>query len=175
MAVPPPGPGEPPDERTYLPAQPCSAKTRALLLLLLLLSRAMATAAGAATKNVLGRLLAPCCTTPGKVTGYFRDGMCSTGPTDTGRHVVCAVVTEEFLAYTRAQGNDLQTPRPPSFAGLNPGDSWCLCAARWLEAFKAGKAPPVDLEATNEAALRIVPLEALLKHAVKREEGVAPQ
>lgn len=98
--------------------------------------------------------------------GFFRDGYCSTGPTDTGRHVVCARVTPEFLAFTRSRGNDLQTPDPPSFPGLRPGDKWCLCALRWLEAYEAGVAPPVDLGATNEAVLRFVPLEALQKHAL---------
>jgi uncharacterized protein (DUF2237 family) len=123
-----------------------------------------------AAKNVLGRTLLPCCTTPGKVTGYFRDGICSTGPTDYGKHVVCAIVTTEFLDFSRQRGNDLQTPHPPSFPGLTQGDKWCLCASRWLEAYQAGKAPPVVLEATNEAALRIIPLEALQKHAVQEEE-----
>lgn len=131
--------------------------------------------AAAVVKNVLGKTLVPCCTTPGKVTGFYRDGLCSTGPTDTGRHVVCAIVTDEFLAYTKSLGNDLQTPHPPSFPGLVNGSRWCLCASRWLEAYHAGKAPPVDLEATNEAALRIVPLDALLKHAARTDAEVTPQ
>ena len=100
------------------------------------------------------------------MTGYFRDGLCSTGPTDVGRHVVCAIMTQEFLNFTKSQGNDLQTAHPPSFPGLQPGDKWCLCAVRWLDAYAAGKAPPVVLEATNQAALKIIPFEALTKHAV---------
>lgn len=114
-------------------------------------------------RNVLGGPLAPCSHTPR--TGFYRDGSCRTGPEDGGLHTVCAQVTAEFLAFTRAQGNDLSTPTP-WFPGLAPGDRWCLCAARWQEALEAGVAPPVVLAATHEAALRVVRLEDLLAHAL---------
>ena len=115
--------------------------------------------------NVLGSPLQPCCTDP--LTGFYRDGVCRTGPLDTGRHVVCAVMTEEFLTFTKGQGNDLSTPVPAyDFPGLKPGDGWCLCALRWKEAYDAGLAPPVRLEATHEAALRYVTLEALRENQV---------
>jgi len=118
-----------------------------------------ATTSGDAS-NVLGTELATCSTNP--TTGFFRDGCCNTGPRDRGNHTVCAVMTEEFLAFTKRQGNDLSTPRPEfDFPGLEPGDSWCLCAARWQEAYEAGVAPPVHLEATNEKALRRVDLADL--------------
>lgn len=118
----------------------------------------------ASAKNVLGGPLAACSFDP--LTGFFRDGCCSTGPQDAGSHTVCARVTAEFLAYSGSRGNDLSTPRPEyRFRGLKPGDRWCLCASRWMEAWQAGVAPPVVLEATHEAALRIVPLEALRAHA----------
>lgn len=101
------------------------------------------------------------------MTGFYRDGCCTTGPDDYGRHVVCAEVTAEFLAYTRAQGNDLSTPRPEyGFVGLSPGDRWCLCASRWREALRAGVAPRVVLASTHEAALEHVDLEDLLRHAI---------
>jgi uncharacterized protein (DUF2237 family) len=110
--------------------------------------------------NVLGTPLQSCCTDP--VTGFYRDGHCRTGPTDSGRHVVCAVMTEDFLTFTKARGNDLSTPVPQyQFPGLRPGDGWCLCALRWKEAYDAGLAPPVRLEATHEAALNFVTLEML--------------
>ncbi|MCS6810667.1 MAG: DUF2237 domain-containing protein, partial [Tepidimonas sp.] len=100
------------------------------------------------------------------LTGYFRDGCCHTGPHDLGRHVVCAKVTEAFLAFSLQRGNDLITPRPEwRFAGLKPGDRWCLCALRWKEALQAGVAPPVILEATHEAALQVVSLADLQAHA----------
>ena len=115
-------------------------------------------------RNVLGGPLAACSREP--VTGFYRDGCCATGPDDFGRHVVCAVVTEEFLAYSLSLGNDLITPRPEfSFPGLKPGDRWCLCVSRWREALEAGVAPPVILEATHEAALREVELPDLEAHA----------
>ena len=115
-------------------------------------------------RNVLGGPLAECSRDP--VTGFYRDGCCATGPDDFGRHVVCAVVTEEFLAYSRSLGNDLMTPRPEfSFPGLKAGDRWCLCVSRWREALGAGVAPPVILEATHEAALREVDLADLEAHA----------
>jgi hypothetical protein len=114
--------------------------------------------------NVLGGPLAACSYDP--LTGFFRDGCCGTGPHDSGSHTVCARVTAEFLAYSRSRGNDLVTPRPEyRFRGLKPGDRWCVCANRWLEAWQAGVAPPVVLEATHEAALRVVPLEALRANA----------
>ncbi|MEM7065295.1 MAG: DUF2237 domain-containing protein [Cyanobacteria bacterium P01_B01_bin.77] len=115
-------------------------------------------------KNVLGENLQVCCTSP--MTGFYRDGTCNTGPNDLGSHVVCAQVTEEFLGYTKAQGNDLSTPRPMyQFPGLKPGDCWCLCAARWKEAYDDGVAPKVVLEATHEAALGTVPLDILQQYA----------
>lgn len=116
-------------------------------------------------RSVLGGPLEPCSFRP--LTGFFRDGCCSTGPEDRGSHTVCAQMTEAFLAFSQKQGNDLSTPRPEyQFPGLRPGDRWCVCASRWLDAYRAGLAPPVILAATNEAALRIVPREALLAHAI---------
>jgi uncharacterized protein (DUF2237 family) len=116
-------------------------------------------------KNVFGREVALCGSDP--KTGFFRDGCCNTGPQDRGSHTVCARVTKEFLEFSKARGNDLSTPVPAyGFPGLKPGDRWCLCAARWKEAFDAGVAPPVMLSATHEAALRVVPFEALAKHAL---------
>jgi uncharacterized protein (DUF2237 family) len=114
---------------------------------------------------VLGGPLQPCGTDP--VTGFFRDGHCSTDDEDRGSHTVCAVVSTEFLALQRELGNDLVTPRPEyGFPGLRPGDRWCVVAARWLQAYRAGAAAGVVLAATNERALDIVPLEALRQHAV---------
>jgi hypothetical protein len=116
-------------------------------------------------RNVLGGVLASCSEKP--LTGFFRDGCCNTGPQDRGLHTVCAVLTKEFLAFSMSRGNDLSTPRPEfDFPGLKPGDRWCLCAARWKEAYDAGMAPRVVLAATHEATLRIVDLEALKQHAV---------
>jgi uncharacterized protein (DUF2237 family) len=110
--------------------------------------------------NVVGGELLPCSTDP--VTGFYREGCCSTGPEDVGSHTVCAVMTAEFLEFSRAAGNDLSTPRPEwGFAGLQPGDRWCLCAERWLEAHRAGQAPAVVLGATHARALDVVPIEAL--------------
>jgi hypothetical protein len=101
------------------------------------------------------------------MTGWHRDGCCSTGPEDLGSHTVCAVVTVDFLRHQQLVGNDLLTPRPEyQFAGLSPGDRWCVVAARWLQAYEAGVAPPVVLGATHERASDIVPLEALREHAV---------
>ena len=101
------------------------------------------------------------------MTGFFRNGCCHTGPEDLGRHVVCAKLTREFLTFSLQRGNDLQTPMPQfGFPGLKPGDRWCLCAARWKEAADAGAAPPVILAATHEAALEVVALEDLKKHAL---------
>ena len=116
-------------------------------------------------RNILGGPLEPCGTDP--MTGFLRDGCCSSRPEDPGSHTVCAVVTKEFLDHQREVGNDLSTPRPEwSFPGLRPGDRWCVVAARWLQAYRAGKAAPVVLASTNARALEIVPLEALRQHAV---------
>ena len=117
------------------------------------------------TKNVLGGELRTCCVDP--VTGFFRNGKCDTSPQDYGVHVVCAQVSEEFLEFSRAQGNNLITPMPAyNFPGLKPGDRWCLCVARWQEALAAGFAPPVVLESTHEKTLEHVPLSVLQEHAV---------
>lgn len=114
--------------------------------------------------NVLGGELRACSYDP--LTGYFRDGSCIDAEDDGGTHVVCTRVTPEFLAFSLERGNDLVTPRPEMrFRGLKPGDRWCLCALRWLEALEAGAAPPVVLEATHERALDLVPLEVLQRHA----------
>ncbi|MFM8864779.1 MAG: DUF2237 family protein [Limnohabitans sp.] len=113
-----------------------------------------------AALNVLGEPLAPCSHDP--MTGYFRDGCCRTRLDDTGSHVVCARMTPAFLAFTRARGNDLGTPRPEwDFPGLQPGDRWCLCALRWKEAFEAGLAPPVLLASTHIRALEVLSLAQL--------------
>jgi uncharacterized protein (DUF2237 family) len=115
--------------------------------------------------NVLDGPLQPCSTDP--TTGFYRDGCCHTGPQDRGLHTVCAEMTADFLRFTKAQGNDLSTPRPQlNFPGLEPGDAWCLCAARWQEALDADVAPPVHLKATHKRALTVVDLEALKAHAV---------
>jgi uncharacterized protein (DUF2237 family) len=115
--------------------------------------------------NVVGGRLRLCSSDP--VTGFYRDGRCTTGPEDVGSHTVCSVMTEDFLAFSKLAGNDLSTPQPQyGFAGLKPGDRWCVVAARWLEAHRAGHAPPVVLGATHERALEIVPIEALTAHAV---------
>ncbi|MFK8186294.1 MAG: DUF2237 family protein [Phormidesmis sp.] len=120
--------------------------------------------AKAPLKNVLGTALKSCCTSP--MTGFYRDGVCQTGPLDRGVHVVCAELTEAFLSYTKAQGNDLSTPRPEyRFPGLKPGDKWCLCASRWKEAMDDGMAPPVVLDSTHEAALNHVSLDELKRYA----------
>jgi uncharacterized protein (DUF2237 family) len=113
-------------------------------------------------KNVLGGELEPCSFDP--LTGFYRDGCCNTGADDGGAHVVCARVTSDFLEYSKEIGNDLSTPRP-GFGGLQPGDRWCLCAARWQEAFEAGMAPEVILEATHARALEWVNLDDLRRHA----------
>jgi uncharacterized protein (DUF2237 family) len=116
-------------------------------------------------QNVLGADLEPCGTDP--MTGFFRDGCCSTGPEDLGSHTICAVVTAEFLQHQRSIGNDLSTPMPQyRFPGLVPGDRWCVTAANWARAFNDGAASPVVLASTHQAVLQIVPLEALRYHAV---------
>lgn len=117
--------------------------------------------------NVLGTELEPCSRDP--ETGYLRDGHCQAVPRDPGRHEVCAVLTEEFLTFSKAQGNDLTTPRPElNFPGLAAGDRWCLCVPRWLEAHEAGVAPPVDLEATNEDVLSDIDAETLKEYDADR-------
>lgn len=114
--------------------------------------------------NVVGGELLPCSTDP--LTGFYREGCCSTGPEDLGSHTVCVVLTEEFLEFSQAAGNDLSTPRPEwGFDGLQPGDRWCLCASRWLEAYEADRAPEVVLGATHARALEVIPIEALTARA----------
>lgn len=116
-------------------------------------------------RNVLGGELRMCCDRPR--TGFYRDGYCRTGPGDLGLHLVCARMTDEFLAFSRSRGNDLSTPQPDmAFEGLKPGDCWCLCVQRWKEALEAGLAPPVILEATHISSLEFVDLEDLQAHAV---------
>ena len=117
-------------------------------------------------KNVLGGRLLPCSVSPR--TGFYRDGCCNTGPEDVGMHVVCVQMTEPFLDFSREHGNDLSTPVPEhDFPGLAPGDRWCVCVARWREAFDAGVAPPVVLTATHEETVAVVTLDALKRHAVQ--------
>ena len=124
-------------------------------------------------RNVLGGELEACGTDP--VTGFYRDGCCSTGPQDLGRHTICAVVTAEFLEHQRAIGNDLSTPMPAHrFPGLAPGDRWCVTARNWLLAHEDGAAAYVVLASTNEATLDVVPLEALQEHAVDVPEDAGP-
>ena len=114
--------------------------------------------------NVVGGSLLPCSTDP--LTGFYRDGCCATGPEDFGSHTVCAVMTPEFLEFSATAGNDLSTPRPEwGFPGLSPGDRWCVCAARWLEAYHAGSAPKVLLGSTHARALEVIPIEALTAYA----------
>jgi hypothetical protein len=114
--------------------------------------------------NVVGGSLLSCSDAP--LTGFYRDGCCGTGPEDVGSHTVCAVMTAEFLEFSRLAGNDLSTPRPEwGFPGLSPGDRWCVCAARYAEAHDAGCAPPVVLGATHERAVDVVPIEILMAHA----------
>ena len=120
-----------------------------------------------ASVNVLGDVLEPCSTDP--LTGFFRNGCCDTAPEDQGSHTVCVVMTAEFLEFSKAAGNDLSTPRPEyGFAGLKPGDQWCLCAARFQQAYEAGHAPRVRLRSTHRRALEIVDLDVLREFAVER-------
>lgn len=117
-------------------------------------------------KNILGHELQSCCTDP--MTGFLRDGYCNTSHLDQGTHVVCAMVTEEFLAFTQSRGNDLTTPRSEfQFPGLQAGDVWCLCALRWKEAYEAGVAPPIKPESTHEKALAFIQKAALEKHYIQ--------
>ena len=116
-------------------------------------------------KNVLGEMLEICCISP--LTGFHRDGSCHAHPQDIGQHVVCAEVTQEYLEFSKSNGNDLMMPAPDhGFPGLKPGDRWCLCALRWKEAFDAGVAPPVILSATHESALEFASIEDLKRHAL---------
>ena len=118
-------------------------------------------------KNVLGTPLKVCCTNP--MTGFYRNGRCDTGGGDDGVHVVCARLTAEFLEFSAERGNDLSTPIPEfGFPGLEPGDRWCLCAARWKEALEAGVAPPVMLASTHISALEFIELDELLQHAIDK-------
>ena len=118
--------------------------------------------------NVLGGPLRPCSHNP--KTGFFRNGCCDTGPMDTGSHTVCAVMTAEFLAFSKYVGNDLSTPRPEfDFAGLKPGDQWCLCASRFLQAHDEGVAPLVQLASTHHKALDIVPMDVLTRYAMETD------
>ena len=117
-------------------------------------------------KNVLGGELESCCTDP--MTGFYRDGLCRTGADDHGLHTVCTLMTEDFLEFSKAAGNDLSTPRPEyEFPGLKPGDKWCVCVTRWQDVLRAGRAAPVVLESTHMSALEFVELEELQANAVK--------
>ncbi len=130
-------------------------------------------------RNVLGGELQCCCSDVGGSgigTGFYRDGFCSTGVDDQGRHTVCLQATAEFLEFSASVGNDLSTPMPQwSFPGVRPGDQWCLCAERWVQAFRAGKAPKLWLKATHEKTLQHVPLEILLEYGCDKEEATAEQ
>ena len=120
---------------------------------------------GGIQRNVLGGPLGRCSDKP--LTGFFRDGCCNTSEEDLGSHTICVVLTAQFLQFSKVRGNDLSTPRPEfDFPGLNPGDRWCLCAARWREAFQGGMAPQVVLNACNEMALEIVSLDDLKRFAI---------
>ena len=133
-----------------------------LLSFLFMFEVAMAQNMSIPAKNVLGTSLKKCCNSP--KTGFYRDGFCHTGPEDHGTHVFCATLTNEFLEFTKTKGNDLITPKPEwNFPGLKPGDKWCLCALRWLEAKKAGVAPKLDLEASHEKMLQYAPMSELKK------------
>jgi len=130
---------------------------------------------GASSVNVLGTTLLPCCTDVGECgigAGFYRNGYCSTGEQDTGRHTVCTQVTTEFLAYSAEVGNDLSTPMPEHmFPGLKDGNIWCLCAQRWAQAYNAGKAPNLFLQATHEKTLTYIPFEILRNYAIDAEQA----
>jgi uncharacterized protein len=132
-------------------------------------------ATGPSSTNVLGTTLQPCCTNVGGTgigTGFYRNGYCSTGEQDLGRHTVCVQVTSEFLQYSASVGNDLSTPMPAfMFPGLDDGDIWCLCAQRWAQAYNAGKAPKLFLQGTHEKTLDHVPFDVLREYALDREEA----
>ena len=115
--------------------------------------------------NVLGESMASCCYAP--ITGYFRNGFCHTATTDLGQHTMCAQMTAEFLNFSQKVGNDLITPLPEvDFPGLEPGDFWCICVTRWVEAYQAGIAPPIKIQACHQAVLSYVPLDVLMEYAV---------
>ena len=119
-------------------------------------------------RNVVGGSLLACSEAESAqpVTGFYRDGCCATGPDDLGSHTVCSIMTADFLEFSQHAGNDLSTPRPEwGFPGLSPGDRWCVCASRWLEAYEAGRAPAVVLASTHMRALEIVPIDALIAHS----------
>ena len=119
-------------------------------------------------KNVFGMEIETCSENP--LTGYFRDGSCNTSKDDTGMHTVCIIASKEFLEFSKMRGNDLSTPLPQyNFNGIKPGDRWCLCALRWVEAYNSNMAPQIVLEATNEEALDIISLDMMLKFAYKKE------
>jgi uncharacterized protein (DUF2237 family) len=140
--------------------------TLKLLCLSLIVLSFPAIAQKTKSSNVLGQDLAPL--KGSQITGFYRDGYCRTDENDPGQHAVAATMTKKFLDYTKSRGNDLETPIPRSnFAGLKPGDKWCLCTARWVEAEAAGVAPPVNLTASHEAALTLVPLKTLQKYQSK--------
>jgi uncharacterized protein len=123
--------------------------------------------ANAPARNVFGEPIVPCSFEP--LTGFFRDGCCKTNADDVGMHVICAIMTQEFLKFSIDRGNDLSTPRPEwGFPGLKEGDQWCLCALRWAEAAAAGVAPPVVLESTNYSALDMIPLDVLQRFDHRR-------
>merc|ERR1712136_254263 len=147
-------------------------KMRSLLIVLVFVLATMAKVVSGRQRNVHGDPLALCSSDP--MTGWYRDGYCNTDFRDGGAHVVCGEITAEFLAFTQGRGNDLTTPVPPSFPGLNPGDFWCLCASRWREAAEAGVGPRVNLAATNEGALERegVSLNLLESHSLDRDRGL---
>ena len=119
-------------------------------------------------KNVFGLDIEPCSIKP--LTGFFRDGSCNTGKEDSGKHTVCVVATKEFIEFSKMRGNDLSTPLPQyNFPGVKPGERWCLCALRWLEAYQSNAAPKVILEATNEETLNLIPLDLLIEYAHKKK------
>jgi len=125
-------------------------------------------------KNIFGEELKPCSNKP--LTGYYRDGCCNSGNDDAGAHTVCIVASSEFLEFSTSVGNDLSTPRPEwNFPGVKPGESWCLCASRWVEAWKAGVAPLIVLEATHEKTLEYFPLKELVKYAYITKDSVKEQ
>ena len=130
------------------------------LFIIFFLKATMAQEMSIPSKNILGTNLKKCCDSP--KTGFYRDGYCHTGSQDHGTHVACATLTKEFLDFTKSKGNDLSTARPEwNFPGLKPGDKWCLCALRWLEAKKAGVAPKLDLESTHERMLEFTTISEL--------------
>ncbi|XP_065665344.1 uncharacterized protein LOC100210334 [Hydra vulgaris] len=134
-----------------------------MLVILTLCVVSVASVSSSNDKNVFGNSLEICCTDP--VTGFYRNGYCSTGPSDHGKHVVCATVTDRFLQFSKSVGNDLSTPNPDyNFPGLIAGNCWCLCALRWKEAMENGCAPPLNLSATHQRMLEFVPLDRLMQY-----------